>query len=142
MNQFKFLITGLCFLFALNGFAQNNSKQKKIEDRKVDIFSDEERANLQLHFYDKIKEMNLTEGVEEDYYGILSHYVFDMQRLDDKDKDFTESERKTKLEALVVKMNGKIKDLLPDDKFKMHLKTFNDILKSVYLRNNWEFKEE
>ncbi|WP_282043618.1 hypothetical protein [Winogradskyella flava] len=142
MNRLKFTIAALVFLLAINGYSQKSQKNIDRQNNKVELFSDEENANLQLYFYEKTKEMNLSEEVEEDYYRILLHYVFDMQRIDDKDKDFTKDERKIELEKLVSKMNDKIKTILSTDKYEMHKSNFNTILESVYRRNNWVFKEE
>ncbi len=130
-------------LFILTFFNVNAQSQKQIdlEKNKVQIFSDEERANLQLHFYDKTQEMNLSETVEEDYYRLLLHYVYDMQRLNDKDKDFTNDEMKVELEKLVTKMNSKIQPVLTEEHYQTHLNNFNDVLKSIYRRNGWEYKE-
>ena len=131
-------------LFILTFFNVNAQSQKQIdlEKNKVQIFSDEERANLQLHFYDKTQEMNLSETVEEDYYRLLLHYVYDMQRLNDKDKDFTSDEMKVELEKLVTKMNTKIQPVLTEAHYQTHLNNFNDVLKSIYRRNGWEWKAD
>lgn len=131
-------------IFILTFFNLNAQSQKQIDREKnnVDIFSDEERANLQLHFYDKTKEMKLSEEVEEEYYRILLHYVYDMQRLDDKDKDFTNDEIKVELEKLVIKMNSKIQPVLTKDQYQIHLINFNDLLKSIYRRNGWEWTKK
>ena len=123
-------------------YAQKTQKQLDREKNRVEIFSVEERANLQLHFYEKTKEMNLSEEVEEEYYKFLLHYVFDMQRLNDKDKDYTNDEVKLELEKIVTKMNSKIKPVLTEEQYKTHLNNFNDILESVYRRNGWEWDKE
>lgn len=141
MKHLKLLLTILFLSLYANSFGQQSQKQIDLEKNKVQIFSDEERANLQLHFYDKTKEMNLSEAVEEDYYRLLLHYVYDMQRLNDKDKDFTNEEVKLELEKLVTKMNSKIQPVLTEAHYQTHLNNFNDLLKSIYRRNSWEYKE-
>ncbi len=141
MKHLKLLFTILFLSLYVNSYGQKSQKQIDLEKNKVQIFSDEERANLQLHFYDKTQEMNLSEDVEEDYYRLLLHYVYDMQRLNDKDKDFTSDEVKLRLEKIVTKMNVKIKPVLTEEHYQTHLNNFNDILKSIYRRNGWEYKE-
>jgi uncharacterized membrane-anchored protein YhcB (DUF1043 family) len=141
MKHLKLLLTFLFLSLYVNSYGQQSQKQIDLEKNKVQIFSDEERANLQLHFYDKTKEMNLSEAVEEDYYRLLLHYVYDMQRLNDKDKDFTNEEVKLELEKLVAKMNSKIQPVLTEAHYQTHLNNFNDLLKSIYKRNDWEYKE-
>ena len=141
MKQLKLLLIILFLSLYANSYGQNSQKQIDLENNKVQIFSDEERANLQLHFYDKTKEMNLSEAVEEDYYRLLLHYVYDMQRLNDLDKDFTDDEVKVELEKLVTKMNTKIQPVLTEAHYQTHLNNFNDLLKSIYRRNGWVYKE-
>jgi uncharacterized membrane-anchored protein YhcB (DUF1043 family) len=141
MKHLKLLLTFLFLSLYVNSYGQQSQKQVDLEKNKVQIFSDEERANLQLHFYDKTKEMNLSEAAEEDYYRLLLHYVYDMQRLNDKDKDFTNEEVKLELEKLVTKMNSKIQPVLTEAHYQTHLNNFNDLLKSIYRRNGWVYKE-
>jgi uncharacterized membrane-anchored protein YhcB (DUF1043 family) len=141
MKHLKLLLTFLFLSLYVNSYGQQSQKQIDLEKNKVQIFSDEERANLQLHFYDKTKEMNLSEAAEEDYYRLLLHYVYDMQRLNDKDKDFTNEEVKLELEKLVTKMNSKIQPVLTEAHYQTHLNNFNDLLKSIYRRNGWVYKE-
>ncbi len=131
-------------IFILTLFNINAQSQKEIdrEKNRVEIFSHQERANLQLHFYDKTIEMNLSEAVEEEYYRIILQSVYDIQRLDDKDKDFTSDEVRIELEKLVSKMNKKIKDVLSEEKYADHNNNFNDILKSIYRRNDWEWNAD
>jgi archaellin len=139
MKHLKLLLTILFLSLYVNSYGQKSQKQIDLEKNKVQIFSDEERANLQLHFYDKTQEMNLSEEVEEEYYRLLLHYVYDIQRLNDKDKDFTNDEVKVELEKLVTKMNTKIQPVLSEAHYQTHLNNFNDILKSIYRRNGWEW---
>jgi archaellin len=141
MKHLKLLLTILFLSLYVNSYGQIAQKQIDLEKNKVQIFSDVERANLQLHFYDKTQEMNLSEAVEEEYYRILLHYVYDIQRLNDKDKDFTNDEVKVELEKLVTKMNTKIQPVLSEAHYQTHLNNFNDILKSIYTRHGWEYKE-
>ncbi len=142
MKHIKLLFTILFLSLYVSSYGQKSQKEIDLEKNKVQIFSDEERANLQLHFYDKTKEMNLSEDVEEEYVRLLLHYVYDIQRLNDKDKDFTDAEVKLELEKIVTKMNTKIQPVLTEAHYQMHLNNFNDILKSVYRRNGWEWNAE
>jgi len=141
MKHLKLLLTILFLSLYVTSYGQKSQKQIDREKNRVEIFSDEERANLQLHFYDKTQEMNLSEDVEEEYYRLLLHYVYDIQRLNDKDKGFTNDEVKVGLEKLVTKMNSKIKPVLTEAHYQTHLNNFNDLLKSIYRRNGWEYKE-
>ncbi len=139
MKHLKLLLIILFLSLYVNSYGQKSQKQIDREKNRVEIFSDQERANLQLHFYDKTQEMNLSEDVEEEYYRLLLHYVYDIQRLDDKDMALTDDEIKVELEKIVPKMNSKIKPVLSEADYQTHLNNFNDILKSIYRRNGWEW---
>ena len=119
-----------------------SKKQLEREKNKVEVFTVEERANLQLYFYEKTKAMDLSEEVEEEYYMYILQYVYDMQRLNDKDKDYTDEEIKTELTKLIDKIDTKVKPILTDEQFKMHKANWEALLKSVYLKNGWEWSEE
>ncbi len=139
MKHLKLLLIILFMSLYVTSYGQKSQKQIDREKNRVEIFSDQERANLQLHFYDKTQEMNLSEDVEEEYYRLLLHYVYDIQRLDDKDMALTDDEIKVELEKIVPKMNSKIKPVLSEADYQTHLNNFNDILKSIYRRNGWEW---
>lgn len=141
MKTFKLIFVSI-FVLTFNTVFGQSQKELDREKNKVEIFTVEERANLQLLFYERTKAMNLSEDVEEEYYRYLLHYVYDMQRLNDKDKDFTNEEMKSELSKLVTKMNSKIKPILREDQFKLHKKNWNNIMKVVYFKNDWEWTEE
>ncbi|BAO74951.1 hypothetical protein WPG_0721 [Winogradskyella sp. PG-2] len=132
------LIFVLTFSFAIG----QSQKELDREKNKVEILTVEERANLQMLFYNKMKKMKLTDEVEEEYYRYLLHYVYDMQRLNDKDKDYTDEEMKEELGKLVTKMDTRIEPILTEEQFKMHKKNWNDIMKVVYFKNGWKWNEE
>jgi len=139
MKHLKLLLTILFLSFYVTSHGQKSQKQIDREKNRVEIFSDQERANLQLHFYDKTQEMNLSEDVEEEYYRLLLHYVYDIQRLNDKDKGLTNAEIKVDLEKLVTKMNSKIQPVLEEADYQTHLNNFNDLLKSIYRKKGWDW---
>ena len=139
MKHLKLLLTILFLSLYVTSHGQKSQKQIDREKNRVEIFSDQERANLQLHFYDKTQEMNLSEDVEEEYYRLLLHYVYDIQRLNDKDKGLTNAEIKVDLEKLVTKMNSKIQPVLEEADYQTHLNNFNDLLKSIYRKKGWDW---
>ncbi|WP_299114372.1 hypothetical protein [uncultured Winogradskyella sp.] len=141
MNTIKLFFVSI-FALTFSSVIGQSQKELEREKNKVEVLTVEERANLQLLFYNKTKTMNLSEEVEEEYYRYLLHYVYDMQRLNDKDKDYTDDEMKKELKKLITKMNSKIEPVLNKEQFKMHLKNWNDIMKVVYFKNGWEWTEE
>jgi hypothetical protein len=126
-------------IFCLKVEAQKSQKEIELEKNKVEILGHEERANLQYYFYLKTKELGLNDENEAEYYRILIHYTYDMNRLNDKDQDNSEEEIKSKLKALIKKMNSEIRTVLNEEQFKLHVKNFNEGLKAAYRKNNWEW---
>ena len=137
MKSIKAIVLFICITAFSQANAQKSQKEIDREKNKVEIFSDEEKANLQLHFYDKTKAMNLSEEVEEDYYRLVLHYIYDMRRLNDKDNNNSDEEVKQGLKTLTETMNSKIKPILSKDDYQTHLNNFNDLLDSVYRKNGW-----
>lgn len=130
----------LMLSFEIN--AQKSQKEIDLEKNKVEIFGHEEKANLQYYFYLKTKELGLNNKDEAEYYRILLHYTYDMNRLNDKDKDNSEEEIKSKLKALIKKMNFEIRAVLNEEQFERHVKNFNDGPKAAYRKNNWKWDSD
>ncbi|MEJ2585827.1 MAG: hypothetical protein P8Z38_12620 [Robiginitalea sp.] len=64
-----------------------SGQQQSKEDLKVQIFTHEERDNLQLWFNQELKRMGLSEEKESQYNSILVYYIAKISRLDDKDQE-------------------------------------------------------
>lgn len=133
------MLTVICFCIASVTLAQKSQKQINLEKNRVQIFNDDERANVQYHFYEKTQELNLTDDAESEYYRVIIYHVYDMGRLYDKDKSNTDEEIRTKLKALVKKMDAEVKPILTAEQYKMHQKNFRDVLQSAYRAKNWEW---
>lgn len=65
-----------------------------------------------------------------------------MARLDDKDKNYTDEERKELFLKRLSKINEDIKVILNPEKYNMHTENFNKILRSVYRRCNWKWDRD
>ena len=110
--------------------AQNLSK----EERKVEIFSSEEKDNLQLWFRDEVKRMNLNEEEMSQYSSIIVYYVAKIARLDDKDKDYSEEQFKKELNSLLARQDKELEDLLTPEEFEIHKEIYGEFLRSAYRR--------
>ena len=140
MKKLLFVLTFLTV--SISSFSQElTEKQKERKNNKVEIFTSEERDNLQRFYYDEVNKMGLSDKEREEYYEVLLYHVFEMARLNDKDKDFTEEEITVKFNALTDKMNAKMKAMLKPEQYVMHLETFNKILYSVDRKNKMRKKE-
>ena len=121
----------LLLLFAISPLqAQEISK----EDRKVQIFTYEEKANLQNWFHEEIKRMGLTEEQAAQYNSILVYYVAKIARLDDKDKDYTKEEFKVELSKLLEKQDAELKEILSPQQFEIHKEIYGEFLRSASKR--------
>ncbi|MEM9679801.1 MAG: hypothetical protein AAF901_05715 [Bacteroidota bacterium] len=139
----KPLLTIIILCVLSSTYAQKSQKQIDREKNKVDtLYTVEERANIGLWMHDQVKTMNLSEEKEDEYYRIMLSDVYDLQRLDDKDKDYTPEERQEKFEAIVDRMNSKIKAILTPEQYQKHIDAFNQILRSVYKKANWVWNKD
>ncbi|WP_422105921.1 hypothetical protein [Winogradskyella sp.] len=129
------LLFAIMFVLTSATVTGQSQKQLEREKNKVHILTDEERANLQLLFYDKTKAMNLSEDTEEAYYRYFFHYVYDMQRLNDKDQDYNKEDMKKEFRKLVTKMDARMAPILTDEQFKMYKENWNAIMKVVHFKN-------
>lgn len=135
----NFVFCSFVVLFSCSLSAQTlTAKQKEREKNKVEIYSAEERDNLQRYYHEEVKKMNLSEKEESNYYETLVSYTYDMARLNDKDKGLNSEEIKTKLDGLVTKMNSEMKSILSTEQYIIHLETFNKVLTSIYHKQNWD----
>ena len=135
----NFVFCSFVVLFSCSLSAQTlTAKQKEREKNKVEIYSAEERDNLQRYYHEEVKKMNLSEKEEYNYYETLVSYTYDMARLNDKDKGLNSEEIKTKLDGLVTKMNSEMKSILSTEQYIIHLETFNKVLTSIYHKQNWD----
>ncbi len=132
MTPFKIVLTFSLILVTTLGFSQKMSqKQKEREQNKVNIHTSKENDNLQRFYAEEVDKMRLSDEKREEYYNILLSHTYDMSRLDDKDKDYTETEITEKFNAVIDKMNIKMKELLTPEQYVMHLETFSKIIYSV-----------
>ena len=125
----------LILFCAASADAQEMSK----EERKVQIFTYEEKANLQNWFHEEIKRMDLTEEQSAQYNSILVYYVAKIARLDDKDKDYTKEEFKVELSKLLDKQDAELKEILSQEQFEVHKEIYGRFLRSASKR--WGIEE-
>jgi len=130
MSYLKSILFVIFSLIYFNLSAQELSK----EERKVEIFSFEEKDNLQLWFHDEVKRMNLNEEEMSHYSSIIVYYVAKIARLDDKDKNYSEERFKKELNSLLAKQDKELEDLLSPEQFDIHKEIYGEFLRSAYRR--------
>ncbi len=137
----KLIITTLLLITNISSFGQ--TKQEKLEERqknKVEIFSSQEKDNLQAFVEAQVERMKLSENLRDDYYMILGYHTNKMARLDDKDAQLTENEVKIKFKKMLTNLDGDVAEILTEDQFNIHKESFDKIVTSVYNRNGWDKK--
>jgi hypothetical protein len=126
-----------CFLLLLslvfvlpNIYAQEYTKA----ERKVQIFTPEEKDNLQMWFHREIHKMDFTEEELDQYYAVIFYYVAKISRLDDLDKGYTKKEFKVELNKLLAKQDVDLKEMLTEERYNLHLKIYARFLEAAYKR--------
>ena len=142
MKKFQYL---LLFLLTplLHIYGQNTMSQQQIRRQaaKVDtVYTTEERANMGVWFNDRVQDMKLTPEVREEYDAIIFSRIYDMTRINDKDKNYTDAEMQDKFDEIVDKMNSEVKKILSTEQYINHLENFAEIERSVYKKFNWKKK--
>lgn len=114
-------------------------KEKERMDNKVQVFTSDERDNIQMWFYEQTNKLGLDESTRNMYATILNDHIYDLGRLTDKDKHYNEAEILSKIEEDKVKVNAKIKPLLTENQYQQHLEHYNRVL-DVYIKRIKENK--
>lgn len=121
-------------------FGQNTKSDKQIRRQaaKVDtLYTFEERANMGSWLNERVNEMKLSNDDREQYDAIVFSRIYDMSRLNDKDKNYSNEEMRIKFDEIVDKMNMEVKEILSKDQYINHLENFAEIERSVYSKFNW-----
>jgi hypothetical protein len=127
LKNFLFIASTLIF-FNLNAQELSN------EESKVEIFSSEEKDNLQLWFQNEVKRMDLNDEEMSQYSSIIVYYIAKIARLDDKDKGYSPERFKKELNSLLGKQDKELEELLSPEQFKIHKDTYGQFLDSAYRR--------
>ncbi|WP_411029705.1 hypothetical protein [Spongiimicrobium sp. 3-5] len=137
MELVKFAAIALCLFLSVNSFGQTQTTKDE-ETNKVWLFTDKERDSMQIWFYNRATAMGLSDDIREEYYNIILYHSFKMARLDDKDRDFTPTEIRTRFDTLLAKQHSEVKAILNEEQFGLYLKKYDLLLKSVFERNGWD----
>jgi len=132
-----FTLIGLFTCITVSGQTLTE-KQKEREKNKVEIYTSDEKDNIQMWFYNKTNEMNLSKPVRDQYNQIITDNIFDMRRLNDKDKDYTQDEINIKFDKLVEKTNASVKPILTNEQYEMHLENFGKLMHEAKTKQNKE----
>ena len=129
--KLKYFLLILSLVFALPNL---NAQEYTKAERKVSIFTPEEKDNLQMWFHREIHKMDFTEEELDEYYAVIFYYVAKISRLDDLDKGYTKEEFKVELNKYLVKQDVDLKEMLTEERYKIHAKIYAKFLSSAYER--------
>ncbi len=114
-------------------------KEQRRQAAKVDtVYTLEERSNMGVWLNQRVNEMSLTDEVREEYDAIVFSRIFEMSRLNDKDKHYTDQEIQDKFDEVVDNMNADVKKILTTEQYINHLENFAEIERSVYKKFDWK----
>ena len=130
-------VTVVIVLISIPLSSQTNTQQLDREKEKVMIFTPEERANLQLWFYEQTQKMGLSEETNAEYERIFYDHIYEMSRLNDKDNTLNNNQIRGGFDDIVKKMNVLMKELLTEEQYVQHLENFGEIVRSAYRKMNW-----
>jgi len=133
MRYTKIIIVSMIALCSAGLWAQDK------ESDKVQIFTYEEKANLQDWFHRETERMNLNEEGMAQYSSIITYYVSKIARLDDKDKDLSDAEFLKELKKLLKKQDKDLAELLSPEQLAIHHEIYGEFLRSAYKR--WGIEE-
>ena len=139
-SKFNLFLTSLMLCSAYN-YAQINSYDTELKERmenKVEVFSHKEKDSIQIWFYNQTNKLDLTPKVRQEYSQILTDNVFDMKRVNDKDKGYTRKEQLEQLELISKKINSSVKPLLNENQYKKHLSNYEAIYNEIIRKFNEE----
>ena len=119
--------------FLVVGYAQGQTASK-LDSLKVEIYTAEERDNLQYWFHEKVDSMGMTEDMSSKYFEVLTKYGYKIGRLNDKDKDFSKTEILSRFEALIKQQDRELQEFLSKDQFQKHNENYKEIIRSIKSR--------
>ena len=127
--KFRPIIIVLTFFTVSSALAQNSASTEN-ENNKVQLFSSEERDNLQFWINDEIDKLGLSPKERDEYVSVILYYTVKISRLDDHDMGYEKDEILERFEELMNKMHAEMKTLLNADRYEQHLEIFKELTRS------------
>lgn len=117
------------FCFGIGFFCTSIEAQNKDQSaNKRQIFSENERTNLQVWYDDQVKRMNFSETETEEYYSVIFSYIAKISRLDDADKDYSDEEFNAELDKLLMSQDAVLKEMLTPEQYVIHCEIYNEFI--------------
>lgn len=144
MKSIKALII-IVFIFAVSSVnAQNDTKKEKDKTEFMfGIFTVDEYSNIHMWFIDQIKEMRLTEELQNKYDYLFGKHLGKIGRpegRENKDKVLPEAEYIESIKENIPKLNSSVAPILSENQNKKHLEIMAEFEK--ILINKLQLKKE
>jgi hypothetical protein len=124
---------------SMNSQTIKSEKEIRRENTKVDtVFTVDERAKIEYWFNDRVNQMGLSDETREKFDNTFYSYVYEMSRVNDKDKNYTDVEMQDAYDAVIEKMNASMKAILTNDQYIHFLENFGKISRMIYQKYGWE----
>ena len=130
MNKMKSILLSISLMFAFALNAQETKRTNSKSQTKVQLFSSEERDNLQFWIHDQVDQMELSNKVRDEYTSIILYYVVKIARLDDKDQDLPKAEILSRFDVFIDKLNSESQLIFDEDQYKKHMEIFKELTRS------------
>lgn len=135
----------LLMIFYAPVIAQETPEEEQMVDKKenrVPLFTQEERDNLQLWYYNRFQEMKLTEEQEARYQSTITYYTVKMVRLEDKDLELTAKEKKARFKSYLSKQDWEVRNILTPEQYSIHEEIYGEFLRSISRRLGMEGEKD
>lgn len=119
---YTLLLTVMFVGVSTTTFAQSKLKNTK-KSTKIDVFTPEEKDNIQVWFLERTDELKLNSKQNEEYTKVLLSNLNALFHLTDTDKNYSISEIKDKMDNIFIKINKESKPIMSLKQYETHLLT-------------------
>lgn len=141
MKIFHFVLIGaMISLNSLSSFAQVKQDDVK-KSTKIDVFTPQEKDQIQLWLFDQTTALNLTEKQLDDYSNVILTNVNSIFHLTDSNKNYSLKEIDEKTGLIFKKINKQTKPIMDAEQFQAHQLTMKKF-EAAYMNRLYNPSEE
>lgn len=117
------LLFTLMLSFASASIVAQSSLKSEKKNTKIDVFTPDEKDNIQLWFIEQSDSLKLSKKQNDEYSKVITTNLNAIFHLTDTNKGYSVAEIKEKLDAIFVKINKQVKPFLDSKQYEEHLIT-------------------
>ncbi|GAB5475660.1 MAG: hypothetical protein Mars2KO_37590 [Maribacter sp.] len=141
MNVKKITISLCGFLCFFSAIAQDLTEEQKEQlEYKVSIFISNDTELQELWYEDRMDKMKLKGKLREDYLKMVTYHALKMEQLKGEKFNSSADQIKAKLQERILLMEADVKEVLDQNQFEVHQKTWKAIINAVILRDGLNVK--